>query len=278
VTNRGWLQGPEVETQTLARERVVWHDDYAAACREARRRQALLFISFHEPSRGAGEAVRRDDLDRLAATHRWRRYVWARLSVNHRTSDQGRPIRLLDHASLAELRGRPGLAIIDYESPAAAHYQHVVSLFPQRSRPYSRGELTAILDLPPGTLTQRTMIYAVRTHPDAPRSAIGLPHHALLAESELHSQYQANIAVQGHHDWGGRFDRINAKLGDLSSREVVAESWPGESLLEAAIECVHCWRQSGGHWDAVSSAHTEYGYDMKLSSNGIWYATGLFGD
>jgi hypothetical protein len=270
-------ENPAQETASYnAADSVVWHDDYAAACREARRRQALLFISFHEPQ-AAGEAVQQDDLLRLA-TQRRHRYVWARLPLDHRTNDAGRDIRLLDHAAFAELRGRPGMAIIDYESPAAPHYKHVVSLFPQRSQPYNRGELAVILDLPPGTLTQRTMIYAVRTHPDAPRSAVGLPHHELLRESELHSKYQADISVQGHHDWGGRFDRINAALGDLSSREVVAESWPGESLLEAAIECVHCWRQSEGHWDAVSSPHAEYGYDMKLSGNGIWYATGLFGD
>ena len=37
---------------------------------------------------------------------------------------------------------------------------------------YYRGAaLGSILALPPGTLTQRTMIYAVRTHPEAPASS-----------------------------------------------------------------------------------------------------------
>ena len=67
-------------------------------------------------------------------------------------------------------------------------------------------------------------------------------------------------------------------MGDLVSREVVAESWPGESLLDAAIECVRCWRTSAGHWEGVSAPHAEYAYDMKLGSNGVWYATGIFGD
>src|SRR5207249_167062 len=117
---------------------------------------------------------------------------------------------------------------------------------------YGESELDVMLDLPPGTLTQRTMIYAVRTHPEAPRSAIGLPHHELSRETDSHSTHQADITLQGHHYWNARFDRINAKLGGLVSREVVAESWPGDSLLEAAIECVRCWRTSGGHWEAVS--------------------------
>ena len=35
--------------------------------------------------------------------------------------------------------------------------------------------MAVILDLPPGTLTQRTLIYAVRTHPERPASADGQP-------------------------------------------------------------------------------------------------------
>jgi hypothetical protein len=257
---------------------VSWHDNYSAAGREARRRQALLFISFYDPSRPDMEAVRLSDIRRLAATQRRDRYVFARLPLDYTFRREGRDLRLLSHEAFADLRGRPGIAIIDYESPAAEYYEYVVSLFPLRGRQYSAGELTVMLDLPPGTLSQRTMIYAVRTHPDAPRSAVGLPHHELLRETQSHSKYQASIAVQGHHDWETRFHRVNAKLGDRASREVVAESWPGESLLEAAIDCVHCWRQSEGHWEAVSSSHAEYGYDIKLGSNGVWYATGIFGD
>ncbi len=258
---------------------IPWHDDYVAACREARRRQALLFIAFYDPDRPDLEAAGNEELVRLTAGTRGYRYVWARFPLDYRTFDDSGEICLLHHPAFADLRGRPGIAMIDYENPAAKHYRHVVSLFPLRSgRPYSFRELAAMLDLPPGTLTQRTLIYAVRTHPDAPRSAGGLPHHEMLSESQSHSTYQASITVQGHHDWESRFQRINANLGDLLSREVVAESWPGESLLDAAIECVHCWRQSEGHWDAVSSPHAEYGYDMQLGSNGVWYATGLFGD
>jgi hypothetical protein len=268
----------QLQPRYAVTEGVFWHDNYAAACHEARRREAMLFISFYDARWRGYEAVNHAELSRLAGSTRGYRYVWARLPLGHTTLDNGRRIRLVDHAAFAELRGRPGLAMIDYENRAAKHYGHMVSLFPLRSRAYGAGELAVILDLPPGTLTQRTIIYAVRTHPHFPRSAVGLPHHELLSEAQSHSRHQADIAVQGHHNWEDRFHRINAKLGQLTSREVVAESWPGESLLEAAIECVHSWRQSEGHWSAVSAPHAEYGYDMKLGSNGIWYATGLFGD
>jgi hypothetical protein len=89
----------------------------------------------------------------------------------------------------------------------------------------------------------------------------------------------ARIQLQGHHNWESRFHEISSRMGSgLSAREVVAESWGHEDLLDAAIECVHSWRQSPGHWNAVRAAHTYYGYDMKQGTNGKWYATGLFGD
>ena len=129
-----------------------------------------------------------------------------------------------------------------------------------------------------GTLTQRTMIFAVRIHPEAPASTQGVFHTVLADEAKDHANYQAAILVQGHHSWDARFQRINAKLpSGVMAQEVVAESWPNESLVEAAVDCVHSWRQSPGHWGAVHSRHPLFGYDIKRGRNGIWYATGIFG-
>lgn len=64
---------------------------------------------------------------------------------------------------------------------------------------------------------------------------------------------------------------------DLVAQEICAESWPGQSLVEAAQECVHSWRHSSGHWDAVGTRHPLFSYDMQRGATGIWYATGIFG-
>jgi hypothetical protein len=136
--------------------------------------------------------------------------------------------------------------------------------------------MAVILTLPPGTLTQRTLIYAVRTHPEKPASADGELSPYLLEETRDHSQYQADIRLQGHHFWESRFHRVMSRLNGSSAREVCAESWPGQNLVDAAEECVHSWRQSSGHWSAVRSPQRSFGYDMKRGSNGIWYATGIF--
>jgi hypothetical protein len=143
---------------------------------------------------------------------------------------------------------------------------------------YTPEQLEVIANLPPGTPTQRALIYAIRIHPDAPASTNGTFDPMLAKEAESHSLHQARIQRQGHHNWDARFRRINAVLpAGLVACEVCAESWPGESLVEAAIECVRSWRTSSGHWRAVRTACPVYGYDMKRGSNGVWYATGIFG-
>lgn len=100
----------------------------------------------------------------------------------------------------------------------------------------------------------------------------------LMREAAGHAAYQASLGMGGHHQWDERFHRINEQLpSGLLAQEICAESWPGQRLVEAAVECVHSWRQSHGHWDAVRTQHPLFGYDMKRSSSGIWYATGIFG-
>ncbi|MCL2349635.1 MAG: thioredoxin family protein [Planctomycetaceae bacterium] len=186
---------------------------------------------------------------------------------------------LLQEPAFYEMLNTPGIAIIDYEHKNAEFYGDIVSVFPfLNKKPYSVEHTRVMLSLPPGTVTQRSVIFAVRIHPDHPKSTNGALSDYLLTESNASSAYQAKIHLQGHHNWESRFKRINTHLpGELWASEVCAESWPGQHLLESAIECVRCWRYSEGHWSAVVAEHPYYGYDMQLGTNGIWYATGIFG-
>ena len=68
---------------------------------------------------------------------------------------------------------------------------------------------------------------------------------------------------------------VNVLMSGLDyERAVLAGGSVG--LMAAALDVVHSWRQSSGHWSAVRSRHAYYGYDMKQGRNGIWYATGIF--
>jgi hypothetical protein len=266
--------GGEKESQEV---KISWETDFLRAMNIANQQQKMLLIFFNNVNDPQSQRLEHETLSDPGINQKLQDLVCLRLPLDAKISLEGKDIVLLQHPTLREMLGRPGVAIADFAHTDPKLHGYVVSAFPLTgSMFYGPAEMRVILDLPPGTLTQRTLIYAVRIHPEKPASALGRPDERLLAEAESHSQYQAGIRLQGHHGWGSRFPRIAAMLG-CSPREVCAESWPGQNLLESAIECVHCWRQSSGHWSAVQARNRAFGYDMKLGANGVWYATGIFG-
>jgi len=260
--------------------RFSWRSDYAEAMAAATREQKMLLVLFCRTGKcPLAEQFEAAALSDPAVAEKLTGMVRVRLPLDAKAKLEGREVELLKDPAFAEMLELPGIAMIDLVRKDSKFYGQVVSVFPfVGDRVYTADELKVMLDLPPGTLTQRTLIYAVRTHPERPASTSGELSPLLAQEAESHSEYQARINRQGHHFWESRFHRINALLGGgMTSSEVCAESWPGQGLLQAAIECVRCWRLSSGHWGAVSGAHRAYGYDMKRGSNGVWYATGIFG-
>lgn len=266
--------------------RVEWLSEYAPAYKLARSSGRMLLVHFYEASEDQ-QRFERLALNDEELLEKLGNYVVASVPLTaavavepEQAADGGaaepRQIRLIDHSSFRHLRGQRGLAIIDLKHPQAAYYGDVVSVLPFWNPAYrTRDSIATLLDLPAGTITQRTMVYAVRMHPENPVSTRGHAHPALLREAGKHSHYQASITVQGHHQWDSRFHQIAAEVGG-SPTEVCAESWPGKDLVEACIDCVDSWRHSSGHWNAVRSWHRHFGYDIKQGRNGIWYATGIF--
>jgi hypothetical protein len=207
-----------------------------------------------------------------------RDYVLAELPTSTQIKVNGRAVRLLDDPSFTEMLHTSGIAIIDFASTKAELYGRVVSTFPlTNGRYYKQPDIHAVLRLPHGTLTQRSLIYAVRVHPEMPASTKGEFNPVLAQEAHNHSVYQASVQTQGHQGWDARSQGINSQLHALS-QEVAAESWPNEHLMEACLDCVASWRQSPGHWSAVMGRRARYGYDIQQGKNGIWYATGIFTD
>jgi hypothetical protein len=267
--------------KAAAREasRIDWLDDYHAALDEAEQRRRMALVWFFD--RGDAVANVRFEEDVLSDPEIQatcgESLVPVKLPTDAVVTSGGEEVRLLEHPAFAEMLRSPGLAIIDMTEPEGPLYRQVVSVYPFRRGPISTDKLKVLLDLPRGTLTQRTLIFAVRTHGELPQSTVGQLSPILTRETENHAWYQARITLQGHHNWDSRFHAINAELpGGLLAREVCAESWPGQTLVEAAEECVHSWRQSPGHWDAVRTQHPLFGYDMKRGTNGVWYAVGIF--
>ena len=263
----------------LALGQSEWLDDYGHAMSVAQESRRMLLVYFCQDGRSTSDDslcrkfVDEASLQPLAAKH-----VLVRVPVSQKARVKGREIQLIRHSSFAELRGQSGMAVVDFQDPQSRHYGHVVSVYPL-SLPgaMTSKNLAALLSLPAGSLTQRSLVLAVRIHPEGPASTDGVFLTNLARESESHSLHQARITLQGHHNWESRFHRISGQLpSGMLAEEVCAESWPGKGLMDAALDVVQSWRHSSGHWNAVRGSHRYYGYDMKRGRNGIWYATGIF--
>ena len=247
-------------------------DDYGAATAAARQSQSMLLVSVEpisgNPADTAGQHLERPDVQqRFAASGT----PWVFCRIGMQNAGAG----LVGDPGLVEMRRGPGLFVVDY-----AHGEltgRIVSILPRTPGKYYRFSPTHIdelASLPAGTLTQRSLILAVRLHPENPQSTQGTCDPQLCREAAAHSGHQASIRRQGHHNWQTRSQRIAGGGGGAS--EVCAESWENQDLLDSCVDCVASWRQSSGHWNAVRSPQAAYGYDIRRGSNSIWYATGIF--
>ncbi len=275
-------------SDTGARPAVTSINDYAAATAAARDAGAMLLVSI-EPevteNDVVGSHLRQPSVQRRFADSATP-WVFCRLPLESTTAIKGTQMRLVDHPSLVELRRGAGVFTVDYAHKAAddgpsSVYGRIVSILPRTPGKYYRfatSHIDELADMPAGTLTQRSMILAVRIHPERPQSTEGVADPVLASEAASHSLHQASLGNQGHHNWSTRSRRILSRVGySVSSPvEVVAESWENQDLLDSCVDCVSSWRQSSGHWNAVRSRHKIFGFDIRRGRNGIWYATGLF--
>lgn len=248
----------------------TWHTDAKIAAEEAKKDEKMLLVFFYDDT----SSISNDFEQKILADPALNDHL-ADFTLLRQPLPKEKEQNALYHK---EMVGLPGLVIHDYNNKDTEHYGQVVSTFPfLKKKAYNLTEILTILDLPEGTLSQRTIIYAIRIHPDKPQSTNGEFNDYLSQEATSHSEYQAKVRQIGHQNWDSRFRRIISKMPNQhSASEVCAQSWPNENILEAAIGCVYCWRYSAGHWKGVSGKHPYYAYDMKKGSNGIWYATGIF--
>lgn len=258
-----------------------WHTDYVKATDQAMKEKKDLVIYF----RDQGELD--DNLKDAEVQKRLGKFVCLKLPID--ATFEGK--KLLDYSVLVDMMGRPGLVVVSYHNSKLPTFASVVSVHPyvaSRYRwvpAYGTEQIKVTLDLPPSaTLTQRSMIYAVRVHPEVPQSVFAVCHPAFLEHAQNHSARQANTGRQHHADLIAASNWLQGRVGVGfgGASEVVAESWGrfvgGENVLEASFTCVDMWRHSAGHWGAVSRRHAYFGYDIAQGRDGTWYATGIFAD
>ena len=263
-----------------AEPNTTWHTSYDKATDLAMQEKKDLIIYFTD----------KGELDTAFANaevaKKLEKFICLKLPSDYKVNEK----RLLDYSALSDMMGKPGLAVISYSDKKLTTYATPISVHPfvgSRYRwvpNYGSEQVKITLDLPAfATLSQRSMIYAIRVHPEVPQSVFATCHPAFLEHAQRHSRTQANSQRQHHANLIATSNSLRSRveMGFSGAQEVVAESWGrwvgGENVLEAAYSCIDAWRQSPGHWGAVAGRHTYFGYDIAQGANGTWYATGIFG-
>ncbi|MCI0379703.1 MAG: hypothetical protein L0215_19025 [Gemmataceae bacterium] len=257
-----------------------WQADYAKATDLAMKEKKDLLIYFRDKGE-LDEAFENEEV-----RQKLKNFVCLRVPLDHEFEGK----KLLNYSVLEDMQGKPGLAIVSYHDKKLPTFAAPVSIHPctpSRYRwvpDYGVAQVKIILDLPAfATLGQRSMIYAIRVHPEVPQSVFSTCHPAFLDHAQAHSQRQASTQRQHHANLITVMSTLRAKVegGFGGAQEVVAESWGRfvgrENVLEAAFACIDAWRHSSAHWGAVARRHSYFGYDIAQSSSGTWYATGIFG-
>jgi len=258
-----------------------WYTDYYEAYRDAAASKRFLLINVTPKTASSAQ----QNAERYISTNarvrqQLEHLVLLRVPQDAMITVEGETRRLLSFGSFGELSGGSGFVLIDLRNDGEPYYGYAVSVLPYSGGKYYHWQpdyLSTVLSIPAGTLSQRTMIWAVRIHPEAPQSTFGVFHPALANGATHQASYQADVGVQGHQNFETRFHSLSAAAGSSVS-EVCAESWPGENLIDSCIDCVDSWRHSSGHWRGVSGRHRAFGYDIRRGRNGIWYGTGIFAD
>ncbi len=224
------------------------HSEYYPAYVEARKSGKMLLVDF-----GTGFDFKTVDAKSLD------RYEICRVPVDYTLKIDGKQSRLIDAPAFTCLQQQAGIAVVDLHNKE--HFRETVSVLPQR---YAvSGYVAAVLDLPAGTLTQRTLTWAFRVHQERPPCTNGTADPNMMQHADAHSLNQANSNSMYHSsNFPGSF-------------EIVAQSMGNGNIDDIAVELVNLWRSSAPHWGAASTPWSAFGVDMQTNGS-VWYATGVF--
>ena len=264
----------EVKIETPA-AKLDWHDNYTDAYQQAKTEKKQLLIVFSNADlKGFEQTALNDEKVQPLLNKVVRVKLPLDAEVPAAEGSDAKAEKLLDQPAFGQMYKKPGFAVIDLTDDKTSYYGHVVSAHPLNTVYQTNTDLLrTVLQLPKATATQRALVLAVLSHPEAPQSATGAAEPFLMEQARHHSQLMVNYGSVGHHDWGTRSSEVSARLGSPSEVAAMAFS---ENILEAGREAIDMWRGSGVHWGMVVTPHQYYGYDMVRSPGGGWYATGIF--
>ena len=266
--------------------RLDWHEDYVAAFAEASQRKQYLLMLFRDKTETRPRQSSASSLFAPSLQPMLEQFIRVELPVNTAmpatfestaTADQNDlPQLLLNHRSFRHLGVQPGIVVVDLTDPESANYARVVSSIPLPGDGLlSTDELMLAFNLPKGTISQRTLLLAIRRN--VPDSSLSMREFS----ATLVEQARRNSRMMAHSEQSVSFEQ------DLRREAVVREFGPRVELLElvfatenrttvqdAALQAVNSWSASSDSFEVLTTPAKAMGMDMFQSpETGRWYVT-----
>lgn len=266
-------------------EELAWHRDYLTAYVEAAQQKRYLLMLFHEDNLQV-EAPFSSAMFAPSMRPMLEQFSRVELPLDvtvPRNADSGEaekqsdvPELLLQHRSFRHLGVRPGLAIVDLTDPESANYARVVSVIPvPKAGAFSDREVMIALDLPTGSISQRTLLFMIRS--TVPDSSLSMREFSpqLVELAHRSCRYMAHAGQLGSFDEDFRQNRIRETFGPQAELKQLLYATESEVTIHvAALQAVESWIESSETFDVLNGPAQAMGMDMfQASESGRWYVT-----
>lgn len=256
----------------------MWTTDYVDAYQRAIAGRRLLIMLFRPPSDTGTTGGNSDNLPGPADLPVLSETVCVLVPTDMRIPGQPpeSTARLLDHRSFRHLQGEPGIAVVDLTSTDSPHFGRVVSAFPGATdRRSILAALQPALTLPPGTISQRSLLMAIRAaEPESPLARQGSLEF-LNGLANRNCRYMAHLEQSGLFEAEQRREAVYQQFGDdaVLLEHVFATDSP-TTLQSAAAAAAAFWKADGKLTLAEGRQVLGYGLDLfESTGSGRWYAT-----
>ena len=267
-------------------ESLSWHNDYLAAYVEASREKRFLLMLFREnavggeplsPTESVFDPSLRPMLEQFSRVELPLNAAMPDISKSNQDAEQnGLPDLLLKHRSFRHLGMRPGIAVVDLTDPASPNHARVVSALPlPESGQFNNADLMLALNLPQGAISQRTLLFAIRsTVPDSSLSMRDFSQ-TLIELAHRNSRFMANAGQVGSFDLENRAQQVEKEFGSQADlRELVFATETETTIHDAALQAVTSWISNSESFDILDSPAKAMGMEMfQNSESGRWYVT-----
>ncbi|MBI1311588.1 hypothetical protein GC176_09800 [bacterium] len=273
-------------TESLASERPAtaelasdWSTDYVAAYQQAIAERRFLIMLFRNPAGTPGDGVSLADLPTTADLGRLSETVRVVVPTTMPVPglSSGTASRLLDHRSFRHLQGEAGVAIVDLTRTDSPNFGRVVSAFPGAT---DRTSIVAALkpaqSLPAGTISQRSLLLALRTSSENSAFADQTFDPQLNDLANRNSRYMAHLDQTGLFEADERRAAVRERFGENARlRELVFATDAATTIQSAASQAVEHWRSSGELSDNLRETDiTAFGLELFQSpTTNHWFAT-----